>query len=161
MEDQGDFQIMGQPVDRGPDGGDRFVVHERGVGTRPITGKFPSAAPVVRAIAGSVQGDRGMTALPAVMVVAEIGEGGEEPRTEFCVGPEAGALLVEANEGLCDQIMRISRVLDIAVGEMMQGPLPAGHQAVERGCFALLERKQTGLIDGGVGGHGARGGRIS
>ena len=79
-----------------------------------------------------------MASPPAVVIVAEIGERGEEPGGNFCVGPKPCALLMEPHERLGDEVMRVGPVLHIAPGEGEQRPLPAGDQLVERGIPPLL-----------------------
>ena len=61
---------------------------------------------------------------------------------------------MEPDKGLCDEIVRIRLILDVAPREREQGPLPSGDQFVERGVAPILQRLQPGLIAGGVGIHG-------
>ncbi len=81
-----------------------------------------------------------MAPAPAMMIMAEIGQRGEKPGGQPGVGPQTVPLLVQADERLGDEIMRIRLILQIPPGEREQGPLPPGDQFVERTVASLLQR---------------------
>jgi hypothetical protein len=57
-------------------------------------------------------------------------------------------VLIEADEGLSDQVFGIGLILTIPVGETMQRTLPTDDQSIQRGSFAHLQRQKVRLIVG-------------
>lgn len=92
--------------------------------------------------------------MPAVPVVAEVGERGEEPRGEVGVGPQAFALLVKFDEGLGDEVLGVGRVAHVAPGVREERALPPRDQAVEGAVVAFLEFLEEREVVGWGSGHG-------
>lgn len=82
-----------------------------------------------------------MPTAPPMMIVAQIRQGREKPGAERGVGSQAQTLLIEANEGLGDQVLRVGFVLAVTIRKAMQRSLPPRDQTVQGSGFALLQRQ--------------------
>src|SRR5581483_323992 len=133
-----------------------FLAMQRVVRRGPVGRKHGGGRPPVLGLA-RIQRHRRMTASPPKMVVAKIGQGGEEPGREIGVRAEAGALLVKADKRLGREVAGVGMVLDVTKGKAEKRPLPARNEGVESGVIARLQGLKLGTIGRGVGRHGGAG----
>jgi hypothetical protein len=153
VQEQGGLQIVRQPFDRQVQSLEFLLVRQRLVGWQLWIGRGVSGGGPLGAWGNrGVQAPRRVALTPAVLVAAEVGDGGEEPSGQVCIRPQAVTLLVEPHEGLRHHVPGFGVLVQVTPSERQQGALPASDQAVECPFVPLLQRPEVGeVVEGGGG----------
>ena len=79
-----------------------------------------------------------MPRAPPVVVVAQVGERGEKPRTEACVSAQSAALLIEPDKDLRHQVLGVRLVLAVTIRKAVKRSLPSLQDPIESVCLPPL-----------------------
>jgi len=155
VKQEGGLQVVRKAIDGRCQRRERFTLFEHTVRGRTVVRHTVGRRHAVRAIVliGGVEAHGGMPLPPAMVVVAEIGEDGEEPGRETGVGCQTVFLLVETDKDLRHQIVGVGGVVQVSPRKREERLLPPGHQTVERGVITALKRLKVGTIVVGGRGH--------
>lgn len=131
-------------------------MRQRGVRSWQITREIRQgcrAAQPGRIVDDRIDRNGGVSLFPAMMIVAKIGQRGEEPRGYVCINPQAVTLLIEPNEDGCDEIVRVRGILHVPIGVADERSLPGCDQTIQRGRVTLLQGDEAGAVGDGIVGH--------
>ena len=91
-----------------------------------------------------------------MMIAAQIGQGGEQPRRQIGFRPQFLPLLMQPEEEFRDQVVGIGGVLHVAPGEREHPPLPSRDQAVQRQVIAVPQEGEIRAVVGRIVIHAER-----